>query len=92
MNGFDSPALLWLLVAVQFIGFVSACAARLSEGSTRQAIIQYVFFGILAMMGAATVVAYAVGPGWWLACSTTLAVMLLMVTCDFRNGRESATW
>jgi hypothetical protein len=92
MNGFDSPAVLWILVVVQFVGFLSACAARLSEGSSRQAIIQYVFLGVLAIMGAATVFAFIVGPGCWLACSTVLAVMILMVTCDFRNGRESATW
>ena len=92
MNGFDSPAVLWFLVAVQFLGFLSACAARLSEGSSRQTTVQNVFLGVLALMGAATVAAFFVGPGWWLACSTTLAVMILTVTCDFRSGRESATW
>ena len=53
MNGFDSPAVLWLLVAVQFFGVLSACAARLSEGSPRQAISQACFW-ILPLMGVAT--------------------------------------
>jgi hypothetical protein len=92
MNGLDSPAVLWLLVAVQFLGILSACAARLSEGSRRQALVHCLFLGILALVGAATVTAFAVGPGCWLACSTTLAIMILTVTCDFRSGRESATW
>ena len=92
MNGLDSPAALWLLVAIQFVGVLSACAARLSEGSSRQSAIQCLFFGTLALMGVATVTAFAVGPGWWLACSASLTVMILTVTCDFRSGRESATW
>ena len=92
MNGFDSPAALWLFVAVQFFGILSACAARLSEGSPRQAISQGMFLGMLPLMGVVTLVAFAVGPGCWLACSTTLAVMVLVVTCDFRNSRESAMW
>ena len=92
MNGLESPAMLWFLVASQFVGILSACAARLSEGSSRQAIVQNMFLGVLAMMGAVTVFAFAVGPGWWLACSASLAVMILMVTYDTRSGRESATW
>ena len=43
--------------------------ARLSEGSRRQAISQGMFLGALPLMGAATIVALAVGPGCWLACS-----------------------
>ena len=92
MNGLDSPAVLWLLIAVQLLGVLSACVARLSEGSSRQAISQGAFFGTLSLMGPATMVALAVGPGCWLACSTSLAVMVLMVTCDFRGSREAATW
>jgi hypothetical protein len=92
MNGFDSLTTLWFLVAVQFLGVISACAARLSEGSSRQTAIQNVFLGILALVGATTAAAFAIGPGCWLACCATLAVMILTVTCDFRNGRESATW
>jgi hypothetical protein len=92
MNGFDSPAALWLLIAMQFLGVLSAFAARLSEGSPRQAISQGMFLGVLPLMGVATLVALAVGPGCWLACSATLAFMVLTVTCDFRRRRESATW
>lgn len=92
MNGFDSPTVMWLLIAAQLIGFFSAWLARLSEGSAGQTMSQWTFFGILPLMGAATIVALAVGPGCWLACSATLAVMVLTVTCDFRGSREAATW
>ncbi len=92
MNGFDTPAALWFLVTLQVLGVLTGFAARLSEGSRRQAISQGLFFGVLLLMGAATLVALAVGPGCWLGCATTLAVMILTVTCDFRRGRESATW
>jgi hypothetical protein len=92
MNGFDSPSLQWFLLATQLLGVVSAFAARLSEGSPRQAISQRMFFGALCVMGTATIVALAVGPGCWLACSTSLAVMVLTVICDFRGGRQASTW
>jgi hypothetical protein len=92
MNGFDTPTCLWLLIAAQFIGVFSAWAARLSEGSPHQATGQRTFFAILPLMGVATMVAFAIGPGCWLACSATLAFMVLTVTCDFRGSREAATW
>lgn len=92
MNGFDTPAALWLLVATQILGAISACAARVSEGTPHQAFSHGMFLGALPLVGIATLVAFAIGPGCWLACSATLAFMILTVTCDFRNGRESATW
>ena len=92
MNGLDSPAALWLLVAAQILGILAAFAARFSEGSPRQAISQGMFFAVMLLMGVATLVAMGVGPGCWVGCATTLAVMMLTVTCDFRSGRESATW
>ena len=92
MNGFDSSTALWLLVAAQFLGVATAWLARLSEGSARQTLSQWMFFGAMPLMGGATMAALAVGPGCWLACSTTLAFMVLTVTCDFRGSREAATW
>ncbi len=92
MNGFDSPTALWILVVAQIVGVLTAFVARFSEGSPRQAISQNVFFAVLLLMGAAALLAMAVGPGCWLGCATTLAVMILTVTCDFRRGRQSATW
>jgi hypothetical protein len=92
MNGFDSSTVLWLLIAAQLLGISSAWLARLSEGSCYQAVSQCLFFGVLPLMGAATVAAMTVGPGCWMTCSVTLAIMVLTVTCDFRGSREAATW
>ena len=92
MNGLDSPLVPWLLLAVQPLGLLSAFAARLSEGSPRQGISQRMFFGALFLVGMASIVALAVGPGCWLACSTSLAVMVSTAICDFRGGREASTW
>ncbi len=92
MNGFDSPVVFWILVATQFLGILSACMARFNEGSPRQGMSHGVFLGVLPIMGGLTMAALAVGPGCWLACATTLAVMVLTATCDMRNRREAATW
>jgi hypothetical protein len=92
MNGFDSTTALWLLVAAQCFGVVSAAAARLSEGSAFQVASQWIFLAALPLVGAATVVALMVGPGVWVACAASLAVMVLTATCDLRVRRRSAAW
>jgi hypothetical protein len=92
MNGIDLFAAFWLLVAVQVFGVCSACAARLSEGFACQIVSQCVFLATLPLMGAATCVALAVGPGIWLACATSLAVMVLTATWDPRVNPEGAMW
>lgn len=92
MKGIDPSTVLWAFVAAQFLGVSSAWIARLSEGKRHQVISQWTFFGVLPIVGIATVVALAVGPGYWVACSTTLAFMVLTVTCDFRASRGAATW
>jgi hypothetical protein len=92
MNGFDSPLVLWVLIAAQMLGILSAWLARLCEGSCCQAASQYLFFCILPLMGVATAIALAVGSCCWVACAATLALMVLTVTCDLRGRRESATW
>jgi hypothetical protein len=91
-NGFDSPAAMWLLVSLQACGLAIACAARVFEGCRHQSIIQNLFLVVLALTGATNVATFAVGPGWWLTSSTTLALMILIATWDVRSGRESATW
>jgi hypothetical protein len=92
MNGFESTTVLWIFIAAQLLGVVSAWLVRLSEGSICQSVGQYMFFCFLPLIGVAAMVAWAIGPGCWLGCSTTLAVMVLTVTCDFRGSREAATW
>ncbi len=92
MNGINPSTVLWLFVAAQLLGVSSAWLARLSEGRRHQVLCQWMFFGVLPLVGVANMVALAVGPGYWLACSATLAFMVLTVTCDFRGSRAAATW
>lgn len=92
MNGFDSTALLWILGIAHVFGVISACATRLSEGSSRQAIAHLFFLGMLPLVGLATVMAFTVGLGWWLISSAILACMILTATWDLRDSRPSAIW
>lgn len=84
MNGIDLPAAFWPLVAVHAFGLCSACAARLSEGFACQIISQCAFLVALPLMGATTCVALAIGPGTWVTCAASLAVMVLTAVCDLR--------
>jgi len=84
MNGFESPIALGLMVAAQVLGVFIAGAARLSIGSPFQSASQVVFLLALPLMGAATGMALTVGPGMLVGCAASLAVMVLMTTCDFR--------
>jgi hypothetical protein len=74
----------WLLVGVQAFGLFSACVARLSEGFACQRITQMVFFAALPLMGVATCAALPAGPGIWLSCTASLALMILTATCELR--------
>jgi hypothetical protein len=92
MNGIDLPAAFWLLLAVQVFGVCSACAARLSEGFPCQVVSRWIFLAALPLMGAATCLALAIGPGTWLACATSLTVMVLATTWDLRTKPDLAVW
>jgi hypothetical protein len=89
LNGFESSAALEILVAAQCCGILTAVLARLSEGSFIAAAFQWVFFVALALVGAATAVAITIGPGIWVACATSFAVMVLLATCDLNVDRRT---
>jgi hypothetical protein len=90
MNGIESPSAVWLLISVQAIGLVSAWLARVSEGSSHQALSHSFFLVCLAIVGLAAVAGLAIGPGYWLMAATTLATMILIAVCDFRADRGVA--
>ena len=92
MNGFDPIVVLGLFVAMQIVGIASACAARLFEGTPREILGQRFFLLAMLLMGMATLASLSFGSGCWLACSATLAFMVLTVVYNFQGGRESATW
>jgi hypothetical protein len=80
----ESSIVFWSLGAAQFVGLASAWLARLSEGSKSQAPCQWLFFACLGLIGLLTLATIGLGPGYSLACGTTLAVMVLAAIWDFR--------
>ncbi len=90
MTGFEMPLIWWLFGVVDLLGVTSAWAARLSEGSRRQTFCQCLFFLCLALVGAAGLVAFGLGPGCWLASAATLGIMVLTAICDFSRCYATA--
>jgi hypothetical protein len=85
----DSTTVLWAFGAVQALGLAAAWLARVSEGSALQTWSQRLFLISLLLIGSATVVAPAIGGGYWLISSATLGLMVVIAVCDFRH-RERA--
>jgi hypothetical protein len=83
----DGPIFVGALGVLQIAGLASACLARLSEGSPREASCQWIFFALLALTGGATMTTFALGTGHWLSPGTTLSVMVLAAIWDFRAHR-----
>ncbi|MGD0899105.1 MAG: hypothetical protein ABR915_14800 [Thermoguttaceae bacterium] len=92
MTGLFGIYIVWGIGAVQVLGLLSACVARLAEGSRGQAWFQRLFFVCLLLVGLAATVASGVGPGCWMLSNATLAVMVLMATFDpCRSGKARAS-
>jgi hypothetical protein len=90
---FDSPLVLLVLGMIQLFGLVSATIARLGEGSRCQTLCQRVFLVCLGLVGAATAVSVGLlAPGAWVACGATLALMVLMATCEFGRTSQATAW
>jgi len=87
-----SVDLYWVLGSLQVLGLLTAWMARVSEGSRWQSLFQHVFLGGLILMGGASVVSLDLGSGCWLTCGTTLSLMVLMATCDFRRCQRATAW
>jgi hypothetical protein len=92
MQGSETVSITWMLIAIQLAGLGVAWGARLSEGSAHQGVAQLLFFALLTLVGGVTIFALWIGPGCWLACGVTFALMLLTATCDFRRGRREVAW
>jgi hypothetical protein len=79
----------WVMLGVQVLGLGSAWLTRRSEGSPLQSTIQALFVVALVLVGVATIVAIGRGPGCWLACGTTLSLMVVGVVCEFDRRPET---
>lgn len=78
-----------VLTALQAVGLTSAWIARKTEGSACERLSQRVFYGCLAAVGMATIVAVGLGPCYWLASGGTLSAMVLTVTYDPDPSRRA---
>ncbi len=61
MDHFDSTALAWAFVLLQLLGILTAWFARITEGSSVQALFQWVFLLSLLLIGIATMWAWQSG-------------------------------
>lgn len=82
MPNFDPVWMLWCFATVQFLALASACLARMSEGSLREARYQRLCLGCLAMAGLATMASLVVGPTTCVFSGAALAVTILTATWD----------
>jgi len=80
--GLQSLATVLCLLAIQALGFLSALAARRSDGATGRTACQWLFIACLGLVGLSTAVLVSMASGWWLASGTTLSVMVLTTTYD----------
>jgi undecaprenyl pyrophosphate phosphatase UppP len=88
MATFDALTDTWFLAVLMVGGLLCGWLARVSEGSRWQTCFQRVFFSSLAVVGMITVAALWVGPGYCLSAGTTMAVMSLVATWDFRHAHR----
>ena len=80
------------LIVVLVTGFVSACAARLSVGSRRQTVCQWLFLCCLVLVGAVTMFSLGSEPSFWVVSAITFSLMVLTATCDFGRSRQATAW
>lgn len=79
------------VVAAQVLGLTSAWLARISQGCRCEGLCQWLFYVCLSTVGLATMVNFALVPGWWWVTATVFSIMVLVVTCDFRPARRAVT-
>jgi hypothetical protein len=80
----DGSICVYVLGILQIAGLASAWLARLTEGTSRQHAYQWLFFGFLGLIAAATMASAALDHVHWLTTGTTLGIMMLAAVWDVR--------
>lgn len=88
MIGSEAPDVVYLLAALHVIGLLSAWMVRVSEGSSRQIPCQCLFLAWLCLAGTVAMVCAGLGPGYWLASGTSVSLMVVCATCEFRKPAQ----
>lgn len=77
-----------VMLTLQVLGLATACLTRTSQGSRMQSTVQLFFFVSLLLVGAGTIVAIGLGPGYWMASGATLSLMVVAAVCEFDRPVE----
>lgn len=85
-----SPALGVALGVLLVAGLLGAWIVRKSETSRLAPFWRRVFLGLMALVGAATILAVGLGPSYWAVSGSVLSMMVLTATCDFRRSARTA--
>ncbi len=76
---------LCVISAVQICGLLSAALSRVTEGRRWQALFQRMFLALLIIVAFTAVLNVWNAPQQWIMSATTLAVMIVTATCDFKH-------
>jgi hypothetical protein len=89
MFDLDQFVNLWTIFTIQFLGMAAAWIARLSEGSTRQAGSQRLFFVSLVAVGLATMASLRFPPPYWVISAVTFTLTIMVVIYDFGRSEQA---
>lgn len=90
MDGSDSFVVMTLAL-VQAMGVASTFLARMGEGRPCQALCQYLFLCCMMLVAGSTLVAFVMGPGYFITAGLCMAWMVIGAVWDFRGGRVAVT-
>ena len=77
-------------VSIRFAWLSTAWLVRASEDLPSHRAWQALFLLCLILVGGCVIACLPLRAGWWLMSGTTLAVMILIATCDFSHTRQAA--
>jgi len=83
-------AIFLVAFVLQLLGLVSAAMTRLGENWRARIYCNCLFFLCMIAVTVATILAILNSSGYWLSYGTTLAIMSLVATVDFRRTTPSA--
>ncbi len=78
-----APHVSWGIWVLQFVGLASVVLARLPQAGRSHSICRNCFFGCLAFVAVATMLAIGCRSECWIYCGTTFSLMAVGATLDF---------
>jgi hypothetical protein len=88
-SGSDFSAVGWSIVALQTAGIICACFVRFAAPARFLRSGHALYFGLLALMAVATLVALSISPTAWFHSSAALGVMVLVALVDFGEPQRA---